>query len=63
MSHTPRNTPLPAALIILTYSLLSLIHLGHPYAPSTTWESTEKATAIFLDFGEEKDLTTLSLAL
>ena len=63
MSHTPRNTPLPAALIILTYSLLSLLHLGHPYAPSTTWESTEKATALFLDFGEEKDLATLSIYL
>ena len=63
MPLTPRNTPLPAALIILTYSLLSLLHLGHPYAPSTAWESTEKATAIFLDFGEEKDLATLSIYL
>ena len=43
MPLTPRNTPLPAALIILTYSLLSLLHLAHPYAPSTSWESTEKA--------------------
>ncbi|MCI9592990.1 MAG: phospholipid carrier-dependent glycosyltransferase [Lachnospiraceae bacterium] len=50
---------LPAFFILFFYTILSLFRLGHPYAPSTSWEAEEKATPIFLDFGEEKDFSAL----
>lgn len=48
-----------AAAIIFLYGVLSLFRLGLPYAPSTFWESKEKANEIFLDFGEEKEFGSL----
>lgn len=52
-----------AALIILIYFLLAFYRAGCPYAPSTSWESTQKADAIFLDFGEPKELGSLAIYL
>lgn len=52
-----------AALIIFIYFLLAFYHSGYFYAPSTSWESTQKADTIFLDFGEPKDLGSLAIYL
>lgn len=59
MPPTPKRKHLLAALIILIYTICSLFRLGYPYAPTTSWESTEKANSIFLDLGEEVELETL----
>lgn len=52
-----------AAAIILIYALFSFFRLGYSYAPATSWESSEKANSIFLDFGEEKEFGVLAFYL
>ena len=49
-----------AKAIIIFYAIVSLVHLGYPYAPSTSWNSNEKGKTILLDFGEEKEIESIS---